>query len=121
MLVCQKQWWKTGADSRVKVNKSMADMPTRGLERVDTVASNTAAVEAAIQQYHHVSIKTTAADLSISVGTVHSIIQTCDTRRAVNRCHTYTVQSKNSLESDCPHSTCSNIMIKEMPSHHCSL
>jgi hypothetical protein len=57
-----------------QVWQSMADMPQPGPTCVTTKAGNITAVEAAIWQDQCVSTKTTAADLSTSLATVHSVI-----------------------------------------------
>lgn len=55
--------------------QSIADLARSGRSRVATAPANTAAVEAAVRSNRHLSMKATAVNLHISVGTVHSIIQ----------------------------------------------
>jgi transposase len=55
--------------------QSTADLARPGASRVATTPANIAAVETLIRGETPMSIKAIAADLNISVGTVHSIIQ----------------------------------------------
>ena len=55
--------------------QSTADMARPGRSRVATSPANVAAVEAALRSNRHLSMKAIAANLHISVGSVHSIIQ----------------------------------------------
>jgi DNA-binding transcriptional regulator YiaG len=55
--------------------QSTADLARTGRSCVITMPANIAAVEAAVRSSRHLSMKATAANLHISVGTVHSIIQ----------------------------------------------
>lgn len=55
--------------------QSTADLARPGASRFATTPANIAAVEALIRGERRLSIRAIAADLNISVGTVHSIIQ----------------------------------------------
>jgi transposase len=55
--------------------QSTADLARPGSARVATTPANIAAVETAIRGHRRTSIRAIAADLNISVGTVHSIIR----------------------------------------------
>lgn len=55
--------------------QTTADLARPGASRVATTPANIAAVETLIRGERRLSIKAIAADLNISVGTVHSIIQ----------------------------------------------
>jgi transposase len=65
-----KDWCRQFRQGR----QSTADMARPGPARVATTPANIAAVETAMRGNRRMSIKAIAADLNISVGTVHSII-----------------------------------------------
>lgn len=59
--------------------QSTSDMARPGRSRVATSPANVAAVEAALRSNRNLSMKAIAANLHISVGSVHSIIQNLGT------------------------------------------